>query len=605
MKKADGGYMADGGEFGVKFIIIPFKTYNDMPKNPDNQASFIFKGTQDSANKKAQKFIIENNFYAAYVKKINEVGKGLSKNYYVVSKDKIQKTFEDGGYMAKGGMLEIIKDWELKSNGRYYATFFLRKDDPRYRLITEHGVTESIEDVNGGYEITISVTKEGKDFFENYEGLDANGNQYSFKTMARGGMSQGYDDREDERLGMKDGKMSMKDLDSTHARRDDAQFEERMANGGEVSTKLKMLKEKSNGYFPNIEPTKERSYYLWETPKAAKSSFIIESRSVYSDVGSSFYIYDKDYKFLGSVNQLIGFNYVKPLRITKSDVKFEDGGYMAKGGKVLIEISTHKAVKDGDKIKIYRKELEFDSNDDIIGEKLELLYSIPSENEDDLLPIFDDFEETNRILMAEANSELRMAKGGSIRTLYKQFNQEKPNILLIMIADDVASDFMREKFDKTVDWSKLSDSEKEKYNEDYRVNKTSFENYLMSEFVKLYYSDDSIKEKCKGSSHKTIDSIKSVMKDLAKKYSQDKYAKGGISQKEVAESNAEMVLSQIKAVKHHAQELSNVVSKNSDIEAWVVAKIERASTDLSDITHYLEFQTKKMAMGGEIHRTQD
>lgn len=83
------------------------------------------------------------------------------------------------------------------------------------------------------------------------------------------------------------------------------------------------------------------------------------------------------------------------------------------------------------------------------------------------------------------------------------------------------------------------------------------------------------------------------------------YAKGGISEKEVVESNAEMVLSQIKAVKHHAQELSNVVSKNSDIEAWVVAKIERASTDLSDITHYLEFQTKKMAMGGEMHRTQE
>jgi hypothetical protein len=84
-----------------------------------------------------------------------------------------------------------------------------------------------------------------------------------------------------------------------------------------------------------------------------------------------------------------------------------------------------------------------------------------------------------------------------------------------------------------------------------------------------------------------------------------KYAEGGISEKEVVESNAEMVLSKIKEVKHHAQELSNVVSKNSDIEAWVVAKIERASTDLSDITHYLEFQTNKMAMGGEIHRTQD
>jgi hypothetical protein len=66
-----------------------------------------------------------------------------------------------------------------------------------------------------------------------------------------------------------------------------------------------------------------------------------------------------------------------------------------------------------------------------------------------------------------------------------------------------------------------------------------------------------------------------------------------------------MVLSQIKAVKHHADELSHIVSTKSDIEAWVVAKIERASTDLSDITHYLEYQTKKMAMGGEIHRTQE
>jgi hypothetical protein len=91
---------------------------------------------------------------------------------------------------------------------------------------------------------------------------------------------------------------------------------------------------------------------------------------------------------------------------------FEKGGYMAQGGKVLMEIDTHKAIKYGNKIKIYRKELEFDSNYDIVGEKLKLLYSIPSENEDDLLPMFEDFKETNRILMAEANSEFSMAKGG-------------------------------------------------------------------------------------------------------------------------------------------------------------------------------------------------
>jgi hypothetical protein len=44
---------------------------------------------------------------------------------------------------------------------------------------------------------------------------------------AEGGKTQGYDDREDERLAMKRGKIAKKDLKSTHARRDDARFEER------------------------------------------------------------------------------------------------------------------------------------------------------------------------------------------------------------------------------------------------------------------------------------------------------------------------------------------------------------------------------------------
>jgi hypothetical protein len=77
-------------------------------------------------------------------------------------------------------------------------------------------------------------------------------------------------------------------------------------------------------------------------------------------------------------------------------------------------------------------------------------------------------------------------------------------------------------------------------------------------------------------------------------------AEGGVTAKEVVESNADMVLSQIKAVKHHAEELSSVVSRKSNIEAWVVGKIERASTDLSDITHYLEGNKDKMSMGGAI-----
>jgi hypothetical protein len=56
----------------------------------------------------------------------------------------------------------------------------------------------------------------------------------------------------------------------------------------------------------------------------------------------------------------------------------------------------------------------------------------------------------------------------------------------------------------------------------------------------------------------------------------------------VQESNYRMVLSQAKAIKHHADELMEVLTPDMEVEAWVVGKIERASTDMSDITHYLD-----------------
>jgi hypothetical protein len=59
-----------------------------------------------------------------------------------------------------------------------------------------------------------------------------------------------------------------------------------------------------------------------------------------------------------------------------------------------------------------------------------------------------------------------------------------------------------------------------------------------------------------------------------------------------------MLLSQAKEVMHHAEELMQVAKPDMDIEAWVVAKAERATTDLSDITHYLD--GLKMAMGGMV-----
>lgn len=64
------------------------------------------------------------------------------------------------------------------------------------------------------------------------------------------------------------------------------------------------------------------------------------------------------------------------------------------------------------------------------------------------------------------------------------------------------------------------------------------------------------------------------------------------------DENKAMVVSQTKEVKHHADELSKVLGKHKSIESWVVGKIERASTDLSDVTHYLD--GKQYAKGGDI-----
>lgn len=64
------------------------------------------------------------------------------------------------------------------------------------------------------------------------------------------------------------------------------------------------------------------------------------------------------------------------------------------------------------------------------------------------------------------------------------------------------------------------------------------------------------------------------------------------------DENKAMVVSQTKEVKHHADELSKVLGKHKNIESWVVGKIERASTDLSDVTHYLD--GKKYAKGGDV-----
>ena len=69
---------------------------------------------------------------------------------------------------------------------------------------------------------------------------------------------------------------------------------------------------------------------------------------------------------------------------------------------------------------------------------------------------------------------------------------------------------------------------------------------------------------------------------------------------DTGEGNLEMIKNSVTAIKHHADELTSELKKNPEIEAWVLAKVDRAAQNLSDVTHYLDGEMNKFAKGGEI-----
>jgi hypothetical protein len=83
-------------------------------------------------------------------------------------------------------------------------------------------------------------------------------------------------------------------------------------------------------------------------------------------------------------------------------------------------------------------------------------------------------------------------------------------------------------------------------------------------------------------------------------YMNDKFKKGGETKVEYdVYDNKRMLLNQANEIEHHSEELSEQVKLTKKVPAWVVAKMERATTDLSDITHYLDGENK-MAHGGNV-----
>jgi hypothetical protein len=90
-------------------------------------------------------------------------------------------------------------------------------------------------------------------------------------------------------------------------------------------------------------------------------------------------------------------------------------------------------------------------------------------------------------------------------------------------------------------------------------------------------------------------------RDIKKAYQEYlKFEKGG----DVVNENLLMVANNNKQIAHHSEELSDILKTTEHVPAWVVAKVNRSASDLSDATHYLDGRNE-FSIGGQIGLFQD
>ena len=216
----EGGYMAKGGIYSSDDRwVVTFQ----------NQDSGEYEKVIVRANNKKNAIDIAED----------ESGLGSDWQYYSAEKE-----MASGGYMAKGGKLSLKKfreKYDDNEDRNYHsenvvllAENFGSDSDIRDAkiILAKHEAIGSLP-YNLSQERNALHDKLWAKYKEATEQSKEDGGY-----MADGGESQGYDDREDERLAMEHGKISTKDFVGTHSekehsRRDDARFEERkMAMGG-------------------------------------------------------------------------------------------------------------------------------------------------------------------------------------------------------------------------------------------------------------------------------------------------------------------------------------------------------------------------------------
>jgi len=150
---------------------------------------------------------------------LDDEGDMIGNEIFVSVNDALNKHIQEGQY-ADGG--KIVKRRYLQGRGKNVFTFGYGMPKDSYDMFGTKGGTEYFIMPNGK---VYKKTKENMNLFEFIGTQDE---------YAKGGKTheQGYDDREDESLAMRHGKIATKDFVGSHkrrehSRRDDAQFETR------------------------------------------------------------------------------------------------------------------------------------------------------------------------------------------------------------------------------------------------------------------------------------------------------------------------------------------------------------------------------------------
>jgi len=387
--------------------------------------------------------------------------------------------------------------------------------------------------------------------------------------MADGGKTQGYDDKKDESLGMTRGKLSLKDFvgnrkQKEHSRRDDARFEERgmMAKGGDLSLIKKKYEENEdeNAHSENVVLLAKHFGTKADLAKA-KEILALHEKEGYLSSENGKKRTELHYKLIDKARSEMG----------KQGIKFEKGGYMAKGGKT----------KDQEVVRGYFEDEAYEYGKGGTTKSFtELVYV----DKDGSKKVVAKFLDKNEAYVTANHLNTTMYKMGKLGS-YK-------------VTENTTSKFK--------DGGYMADGGEVMY-----LTSTGTSQKLVtdkSSATPMFIMDAEyyIKSNPKNSATMVAEKIDETLPDrvgknyivkITKKHKMDHggyMADGG----SVAKGNYEMLMSQAKEVMHHAEELMQVVKPNMDIEAWVVSKAERATTDLSDITHYLD--GLKMAMGGMV-----